>query len=154
MASQVVQESCRMVGLVSVAAFLAICGCRQNSSAPPLPESVEASEADEPTPVHGFLGLTFDSVETTPLTIKEPVPGSPAAELGIKDGDLLIGVSGRLNPTFPDIYSVLVNTSPGDRLSIRLSRAGEVFDVELPLLSFDEVQAAMEASNAAPANLK
>lgn len=137
---------CLLAVFTLATVFVAVAGCRDDSPVAESPETILSSQEESPPPTHGFIGLTFESVETIPLTIKDPVPGSPAADVGIRQGDRLVGVAHRYNPTFADIYELLVDTAPGDQLPVTISRNGESLEVELTLLSFDDVQSAMESA--------
>ena len=139
-------QRCLLAAFTLAVVLVSMAGCRDDSANTESPEADLLPQEDSPPPTHGFIGLTFDSVDSIPLVIKEPVPGSPAAAVGIQEGDRLTGVANRYNPTFADIYELLVDTIPGDRLPVEISRNGENLKMELTLLSFDDVQTAMEAA--------
>jgi hypothetical protein len=59
--------------------------------------------------------------------------GTPAAKVGIKDGDRLRELDGTPLPTFADFVRVLRDRRPGDRLAVGLERQGQSLTTTLVL---------------------
>ena len=55
------------------------------------------------------------------------VPGSPAADAGVRAGDVLTGVDGRRFPTIRSIQEYLISCRPGTLASLSWTREGEAF---------------------------
>lgn len=83
-----------------------------------------------------FLALAFVVGVEVPVWQDQPPeiawvdPGSPAADAGVRQGDLVLAVDGKAVPTWRDLEMATLS-SPGRTLSIRLRRAGH--DHELTL---------------------
>lgn len=112
------------------------------------------TDFDEPTatPDNGFLGLTFDSIDSTPLVVKAPVAGSPAEEAGIIAGDELVALENTVDPSMLDIFKRLSSTRPGEQIEVVLRRDSIERKYDLQLMSFDEVQGSMEGQSEALAD--
>lgn len=123
---------------------MTLCGCVDQAAEAPTDE-VPASAA-APAPTHGFLGLTFQSIEEWPLTITGTVPGSGAEEAGIVKDDQLIAVAGISKPNMQQIYEAVLQTTPGDRLQIRVRRGEQELSLQVRLISHEDVQNAMDAT--------
>jgi len=51
-------------------------------------------------------------------------PGEPAAQAGIRAGDVILAVNGQPTDSVTALQSVLATLKPGDQVRVRLSRAG------------------------------
>ena len=67
------------------------------------------------------------------LVVEHVFPNSPAATAGIARGDGLIQVGGGPAMSLPSVQEKLLQTKPGDTLSVRIARAGETKDLNLTL---------------------
>lgn len=125
--------------------FLAatLLGCAEQ---PAEGQGTNAVGAVAPAPTHGFLGLTFRSIEDSPLTITGTVPASGADEVGIAADDQLVAVAGTSNPTIQQIYEVISQTSPGDMLQVEVLRGELQLRLQIRLISHADVQNAMLAA--------
>lgn len=106
---------------------------------------VETADQDLIPAEHGFLGVGYVSIDTPPLVINMVVPGSGAEKAGICSGDILVAVAGHPNPTFAQLYQIVATTEPGDAISLTIKRGDQEMPMDVRLVSFDDVQSAMEA---------
>lgn len=121
-----------------------------------------ATENDDPiqivdeglaaAPSNGFLGLTFDEINSTPLIVKSAIAGSPAERLGVMAGDEVVALEGTPNPGIRDIFDRLGTTTPGDELQVVLRRGAAEWELQIELISFDDVQGSMESQSKQFAN--
>ena len=66
--------------------------------------------------------------------IEEVAPGSPAQEVGIQPGDVLVQVEGVTVSTGEDVAAALYGYSVGDTVSILISRSSHYYKVQLELI--------------------
>src|SRR5207249_2285237 len=59
------------------------------------------------------------------LRVTELAPGGPAARAGIAQGDVLVSAKGHRLRTFLDWEAVLLDTGPGDTLTVSYRHAGQ-----------------------------
>lgn len=77
------------------------------------------------------------------VIIREPVPGGPAAAIGIRAmevdrqgnvyADIIIGIDDKRIAKFDDLFRVLDTRKPGDEVTLHLNRGGEVSQVLIKL---------------------
>lgn len=84
----------------------------------------------------GFLGIEAD--EPPPGTergayVLNVYPGTPAAEAGLKAGDLIVVIDGKPARSFLDLARTIEKSPPGTRISLRVARRGEQVDLEVVL---------------------
>jgi 2-alkenal reductase len=60
-------------------------------------------------------------------------PGTPAAEAGIKDGDIILSVEGKLIDDGHPLDATLAQFSPGDKVSVEILRDGQRMTLEVTL---------------------
>nr|NIQ96410.1 PDZ domain-containing protein [Desulfuromonadales bacterium] len=53
-------------------------------------------------------------------------PDSPAADSGLKEGDIIIGLAGEPVKGLKDVSAILKKLKPGDTVSITFRRQGEI----------------------------
>jgi serine protease DegS len=61
------------------------------------------------------------------------VPGGPAAQAGIKRGDIILVVNGQPTPTADVLVSVLAGLHPGQKVPVKLLRHGKQVTVTVTL---------------------
>ena len=96
---------------------------------------------------HAYLGV--QSVPLTPqiarqfgLTAQQGAlvidvaPGGPAAAAGIKPGDVIVAIDGSPVNTAEDLLAALRQHAPGDKVTLRIVRAGNQRDVPVTLGNF------------------
>src|SRR5262245_39129545 len=91
------------------------------------------------TPAHVTIGLR-ESVglpEVAGLLVRSVEPGSPAAEAGIKSGDLLIGGGGRELRSSSALYAA-ARASEGRPLALKLLRGSDEVEVRVELAAGDD----------------
>lgn len=78
-------------------------------------------------------------------------PGSPAAEAGVRGGDVLAEIDGRSTRQAPlwEVESLLAG-EPGSQLALRLLRRGQTVDVELVLAAFERRGARLDRRDGLP----
>ncbi len=69
------------------------------------------------------------------------VPGSPAAEAGLRVGDRLLGVGTRVIRSYFDWESDLLDRRVGERITIRVARAGRELDIVVSVADLPEIGA-------------
>jgi len=85
----------------------------------------------------GLYMVKYQKVSSADLeaVIGHVVPGSPAAKAGIQDGDKIVKLEGKSNPTWEDI-GLEEFTSAGRPMHVAVERGGSVFDATVvPILS-------------------
>ncbi|MBX6315848.1 MAG: PDZ domain-containing protein [Isosphaeraceae bacterium] len=78
----------------------------------------------------GRLGLELAAAEGV-VTIKAVLPGTPAAEAGLKPGDILAKIGDKEIATSKDAHAAMAKTRAGDRVRLVLRRGGETLDLTL-----------------------
>ncbi len=73
--------------------------------------------------------------------ISTVVPGSPAAAAGLRVGDQIVGVGSRVIRSYFDWESDLLDRRVGERIAIRLVRAGREVDVTVSVADLPEIGA-------------
>jgi serine protease Do len=78
-------------------------------------------------PVMAHGRSVFDRGRVRGLMIRRIFPGSPAAQAGLRRGDLIVEIGGRRAANLAQLRTALANLSPGGTLRLRvLGDAGEV----------------------------
>lgn len=82
----------------------------------------------------------LDTVEGA--LIGEVQPGSPAADAGLQQGDIILAVAGDRIQTVSDLQARLVERDPGDTIDLRVVRNGRQTDVSVTLTTMQAARAA------------
>lgn len=131
---------CLLVCLLGVS----VTGCDQESPARKEPADVVMTA---PAGVdNGFLGIQIVDPEATPLVIEGFVPGSSAESSGLQPGDSILRVHRRWDPTGDQLMEAVQVFRPGDVVGVRVGRGDDELEYQVRLLSYSEVQEAMEAA--------
>jgi S1-C subfamily serine protease len=81
-----------------------------------------------------YLGLASGERPATPGALVGTVnPGTPAAEAGIKPGDLVVGFDGKTVRTPSDLSLAVLTKKPGDEVKVELKRDGSTKTVTVKL---------------------
>src|SRR5437762_1163948 len=94
--------------------------------------------------VRGFIGISY--VPLTPrqaislglpaaagITVQQVVAGSPAAQAGLRQGDVLTKVNDQQIDQDHPLTSIMVRTRPGDKVRLTVVRGGQTQVIELTL---------------------
>lgn len=79
-------------------------------------------------PGSGYLGVHFGTANDG-LKIDFVVPNTPAAEAGLKPGDVIVGMNDREVRDYASFAPLLASHKPGDQISLKVRRAGKYIDV-------------------------
>lgn len=58
-------------------------------------------------------------------------PNTPAAQAGLREGDIVVAIEDRKVGTFGDLAAIVSESKPGDELTFSIKRGGREMDVEL-----------------------
>ena len=99
--------------------------------------------------IHPFLGVQM--VELSPaiaaqrnidldegVLLVEVVPGSPAAQAGLEQNDVITGIEGDEVETPSDVSRVINSKKPGDRVELTINRGGDTRTVTATLIERPE----------------
>lgn len=81
------------------------------------------------------LGISRAQDETRPI-IDKVHPNTAASEAGLKPGDLILQVDGKKVESFEQLATNIREHSPGDRVTLRVQRGENTFDVIVELSPF------------------
>jgi S1-C subfamily serine protease len=87
-------------------------------------------------PKHGFLGVEFNRSSTHHLVIKDVLPGSGAADAGVRAGDEVAAIGTVKEPNYEDAHRVLADSKPGDLLPLTVRRGSEELHLQIKLIDF------------------
>jgi len=104
----------------------------------------------------GLAGVTLNAevvsqfnIQGTPqgIYIAQVVEGGPAAQAGLKEGDVIVGINNQAITDFEQLISYLFNsTKPGDTVTLNLSRNGQATTVEMTLQARPAAQTAQQGN--------
>ncbi len=77
------------------------------------------------TEVSGELARQFGVTRKDGLLVNEIMPGSPAAEAGFKEGDLVTEYAGKHVDKMRDLQSLVEQTAPGTKQQVKIIRDGK-----------------------------
>jgi putative serine protease PepD len=93
-------------------------------------QQLEAGETVE----HAYLGVaTATSTEPAGAEVAEVVQGSPAAEAGLEEGDVITQVDGEDVTDPEDLVAAIGAAVPGDTVKLEIERESESTEVTLKL---------------------
>ncbi len=83
----------------------------------------------------GFHGIVLvpNSVSVTPPYIEEVIPGSPAAEKGLRPDDLIVYIDGELVPSIRAFRDIMGAARPGTEVVLEVQRGERLETVRLKL---------------------
>jgi len=81
---------------------------------------------------HGIV-LVPNAVQATPAYVEEVVPGSPAADSGLRPDDLIVYVEGELVPSIKAFREIVRQTRPGMTLRLEVQRGNRLQTINLKL---------------------
>jgi S1-C subfamily serine protease len=100
---------------------------RPSESPPPLHSASSTASAISATPT-AFLGVLTNAADPA---IRGVLAGSPAAEAGLRRGDLILEIGGHSVRTGADLKGGLRLFHAGDEITVRLARESHILDVRL-----------------------
>jgi membrane-associated protease RseP (regulator of RpoE activity) len=62
-----------------------------------------------------------------------PVSGSPAAEIGLREGDIISSLNGAVMKSRDDLVAAITSKSPGEQIEVEINRAGVQHTLEATL---------------------
>ncbi len=107
---------------------------------------------------HGYIGVSIQPVDPEiaeavgldapkGALVAEVVPGAPASEAGVKQGDVIVSVNGTVAEEPRDVSRMIADIAPGGEATLGLWRGGEETKVTLKVGELDgEKMAAAEAA--------
>ena len=84
---------------------------------------------------HGFLGISSQPVDSgdAGAEIADVQAGSPAADAGLQVGDVVKSIDGQAVKSPSDLSARVVAHSPGDRVTLQITRDGKDITITVPL---------------------
>ena len=109
------------------------------------------SGASSGDPRRAVLGAVLDPESKEGVGLKEVQPKSPAAEAGLKAGDVILKFGGRPVATADELRARLGRTKPGRKVDLTYRRAEAESNTSVTLISEDDLMKRMEGGADAPA---
>ena len=81
--------------------------------------------ADATAPGGAFLGIAAPPSGSDGLRLASVVPGTAAAQAGLREGDVIVRIAGTLIDGLEDVRTLLRDRRPGDVVSVLYLRNGE-----------------------------
>jgi S1-C subfamily serine protease len=100
----------------------------------------EKQKRDEQRTYTGLI-LVPNAVSATPPYVEEVIPGSPAAQAGLRPDDLIVYVDGELVPTIRDFRDMMKYIAPGHELKIDIQRGTRMHNLKMKVLDPPKVKA-------------
>ena len=95
-------------------------------------EDVVAELREDGEVERAYLGISMDDSDDR-VAVADVRPGSPAAEAGLRVGDVIQSVDGRRVTTAEEVADAVSEKEPGDRVEIEVQRGGESVTVTVEL---------------------
>jgi len=112
---------------------------------------------------HGYVNHAYLGVEVQPVTagiadslglkhargaiVDQPQPGSPAAKVGIKAGDVITAINGKSVKDSRDLARTIGMMTPGTTVKVALVHNGEAKTLSVTLAKLPKEQTAMAGNN-------
>jgi putative serine protease PepD len=87
---------------------------------------------------HAYLGVSAASADTGGALIGEVVPGSPADEAGLQEGDIVVQVDDEPITDSSDLVNVVQSSEPGDSMEVEFDRDGATQTTTVTLADADD----------------
>ncbi len=96
-------------------------------------ETAQSAAADTtPTPDGPYIGITAEDQEQG-VAIVNVVKGAPAEKAGFVVGDIMKEFGGQKVESRDELYRAIRTRKPGDKVKVKLDRAGEEVNIELTI---------------------
>ncbi len=90
-------------------------------------------------PRRAMLGVNLGAAEQGGVRVNGVSPGGPAAEAGVKTGDVIIAVQAKPVTTGRELVKVMEAIEPGERVALELKRDGKPVKVAVEARPLDNV---------------
>jgi putative serine protease PepD len=84
-------------------------------------------------PEHAYLGVSTGAAPNGGAQVGEATAGGPAADAGIRSGDVITEVDGRQVNDPEDVAQAIEDNQPGDRVEVKVQRGGSEQTIEVTL---------------------
>lgn len=90
-----------------------------------------AAPVPRPAPLepraYAYIGVMMSNIRDpdTQLRIDQPLPGTPAAAAGLREGDEIVRLGEKGTKTFADFADYILDLRPGTRLLVEVKRNGQ-----------------------------
>lgn len=103
----------------------------------PAVPAVPGFEAMAPPPV--MLGMLMnDAPDEEGIVVEAVFEGLPAAEAGLKAGDIIVSLDGKALAASSEVRSTLMKRNPGDKIEAVLRRDGQEVRATITLQAYDQ----------------
>ncbi len=123
----------RVAALVGILALLAVAGAYAVTSGPTA--STNPQPAALSSQAEAWLGVDLTAAPVRGAVVAAVVPGSPAAQAGIRPGDVITQLDTEPIQTPAIFVSAISGMQPGERVDIQLQRGGSQYTVHAELAS-------------------
>ena len=89
---------------------------------------------------HAFLGVSMSDAAATAggitrmgAKVEQVEPGTPAAQSGIREGDVIVGIDGKVVGSAESLTGFVREYRSGDRITLTVIRGGEELEVSATL---------------------
>ena len=123
----------RVAALVGILALLVVAGAYAVTSGPPASRSPQPAALSSQT--EAWLGVDLTSAPVRGAVVAVVVPGSPAAQAGIRPGDVITQLDTEPIQTPAIFVSAISGMQPGETVDIQLQRGGSQYTVHAELAS-------------------
>jgi putative serine protease PepD len=83
---------------------------------------------------HAYLGVQLTDAATGPgVTVAQTVAGGPAADGGVRTGDLVTAIDGKAVSSADALVSAVDSHKPGDEITLTVKRGGDTSQIKVKL---------------------
>ncbi|MGQ0383982.1 MAG: PDZ domain-containing protein [Gammaproteobacteria bacterium] len=92
-----------------------------------------------PGPQRAMLGINLGGTEAGGVRVNNVSPGGPAAEAGVKAGDVVVSIEGTQVATGRELVKVMEGVEPGQKVAVELLRDGKPVKVAVEARPLDRI---------------
>jgi type II secretory pathway component PulC len=70
----------------------------------------------------GFLGVRFEPQVDDAALVRDVVAGSAAEQIGLREGDIIVGLNGQPVATYREAVALIRSMRPGDAVEVEFTR--------------------------------